>query len=228
MRAFYGRKCLPMDLQKLAIVVPPLLLAITFHEAMHGYAAYRLGDPTAKLKGRLTLNPIAHIDPFGSVLIPAILFLTNAPFLFGWAKPVPVNFFRLRNPKRDMVWVAAAGPLTNLALAAASGIFYQLVLLLAHALPPSAYTFLGFFKGMAEFSVAINVLLALFNLIPIPPLDGGRILVGLLPRDQAVLVSRVEPYGMFLVVGLVFLNPFGVMSFLWRFMSLLTRTLLGM
>ncbi len=216
-----------MDLEKLAIVVPPLLLAITFHEAMHGYVAYRLGDPTAKLLGRLTLNPIAHIDPFGSVLVPALLFLTKAPFLFGWAKPVPVNFFRLRNPKQDMVWVAAAGPLTNLALAAVSGIFYQLVLLIAQVLPPSTYTFLGFFKGMAEFSVAINVLLALFNLIPIPPLDGGRILVGLLPREQAALVGRVEPYGMFLVVGLIFLNPFGLMSYLWRFMSLLTRTFLG-
>ncbi len=216
-----------MDLQKLAIVVPPLLLAIILHEVMHGYIAYRLGDPTAKLMGRLTLNPVAHIDPLGSVIIPAMLFVTHAPFLFGWAKPVPVNFFRLRDPKRDMVWVAAAGPLTNLALAAVSGVCYQLVFLAANMLPPSTYGMLGFFKGMAEFSVAINVLLALFNLIPVPPLDGGRILVGLLPREQAAVVSRVEPYGMLLVVGLIFLNPFGVMNVLWHFMSLLTRALLG-
>ncbi len=216
-----------MDLQHLAVVVPPLLLAITFHEAMHGYAAYRLGDPTAKLLGRLTLNPIAHIDPLGSVIIPALLFVTNAPFLFGWAKPVPVNYFRLRNPKQDMMWVAAAGPLTNLTLAALSGLFYKLLVLAVQAFASPTSPFMGFFAGMAVFSVKINVLLALFNLIPVPPLDGGRILVGILPREQAAAVSRVEPFGMFIVVGLILLNPFGVTSLLWRSMSLLTRMFLG-
>jgi Zn-dependent protease len=216
-----------MDLQRLAIVVPPLLLAITFHEAMHGYAAYRLGDPTAKLLGRLTLNPIAHIDPLGSVIIPALLFVTNASFLFGWAKPVPVNYFRLRNPKQDMMWVAAAGPLTNLTLAALSGLFYKLLVLLAQVLASPTSPLMGFFAGMAVFSVKINVLLALFNLIPVPPLDGGRILVGILPREQAAAVSRVEPFGMFIVVGLILLNPFGLTSLLWRSMSLLTRMFLG-
>ena len=216
-----------MDLQHLAIVVPPLLLAITFHEAMHGYAAYRLGDPTAKQLGRLTLNPVAHIDPLGSVIIPAFLFLTNASFLFGWAKPVPVNYFRLRNPKQDMMWVAAAGPMTNLTLAALSGLFYKLLVLAAQAFSSPMSPFVDFFVGMAVFSVKINVLLALFNLIPIPPLDGGRILVGVLPREQAAVVSRVEPFGMFIVVGLILFNPFGLTSLLWRSMSLLTRIFLG-
>ncbi len=211
-----------MNLQNLLIIIPPLLLAVTMHEAMHGYVAYRLGDPTAKLKGRLTLNPFAHIDPVGTVLIPAVLFITNAPFLFGWAKPVPVNFFRLRNPKQDMVWVAAAGPLTNLALAAASGIIFQVIKLLAAMIGHDPGGFLSFFGSMAQFSVMINVVLALFNLIPVPPLDGGRILVGLLPRTQAIAVSRVEPYGMFIVVGLIVLNPYiPILSPLWYMMKLL-------
>ncbi len=212
-----------MDLAKLLIAIPPLFLAVILHEVMHGYVAYRLGDPTAKHLGRLTLNPIAHIDPFGTLLIPLFLFLTGAPFLFGYAKPVPVNFFRLRNPKRDMIWVAAAGPLTNLTVAAICGIIFRFFMLM----PNTDGIFIEFFIRMFHFSVVINVLLALFNLIPIPPLDGGRILVGSLPHEKAAMVSRLEPYGMFLVIFLIWFNPFGTASFLWHFMTILSEFLLG-
>ncbi len=212
-----------MDLEKLLIAVPPLLLAVILHEVMHGYAAYRLGDPTAKQLGRLTLNPIAHVDPIGTLLIPLFLFLSNAPFLFGYAKPVPVNFFRLRNPKKDMIWVAAAGPLTNLAVAAICGILFRMLMLF----PNNGGVFFEFFLRMFYFSVVINVLLALFNLIPIPPLDGGRILVGSLPNEKAAMVSRLEPYGMFLVIFLIWFNPFGAANLLWHFMTILSELLLG-
>jgi len=216
-----------MDLQDLAIWVIPLLVAVTFHEAMHGVVAHRLGDPTAKLMGRLTLNPLAHVDPLGTLLVPALLFLSHAGFLFGWAKPVPVNPFRLRNPKRDMIWVACAGPLTNLSLAAASGVVFQAFQFLDSPTPSASGALLHFCKAVAVVSVRFNVLLALFNLIPLPPLDGGRILVGILPREQAVALSRIEPFGMLLVVGLIALNPFGLMSQLWRLMDALTRAFLG-
>lgn len=216
-----------MNLQELAVWIPPLLLAITFHESMHGYVAYRLGDPTAKAMGRLTLNPLAHIDLMGTVIVPIMLFIMRASFLFGWAKPVPVNFFRLRNPKRDMIWVAAAGPLTNLVLAFFSGLLFQLLVFLDPMSTQGGMGVLNFFKAMAIVSVKFNVLLALFNMIPIPPLDGGRILVGVLPREQAITVSRIEPYGFFIVVGLIMLNPLGIMSVLWRFMAGLTNTFLG-
>lgn len=213
-----------MDLQKLLVIIPPLLLAVTLHEAMHGYVAYRLGDPTAKLMGRLTLNPFAHVDLVGTVLVPLVLFVTGAPFLFGWAKPVPVNVFRLRNPKRDMGWVAASGPLTNLTLAAVSGLAFQFLEMLLPLAGQGPGPFLIFFLRMAQFSVLINVVLAVFNMIPVPPLDGGRILVGLLPRPQALALSRVEPYGMFILVGLIVLNPvLGLLRPVWHLMDLLLR-----
>ena len=216
-----------MDLQSLTVWIPCLLLAVTFHEAMHGYAANRLGDPTAKLMGRLTLNPIAHIDPLGTLIIPGILFLTHSGFLFGWAKPVPVNPFRLRNPKQDMMWVAAAGPVTNLTLAAISGVLFRVILLLGPLIPSGGVVFWNYLRELSIVSVQFNILLAVFNLIPLPPLDGGRILSGVLPNPQAMSLSRIEPYGMFVVILLIMLNPFGIMSGLWRIMDLLTRLFLG-
>lgn len=214
-----------MDLAQVAVVVPPLLLAVTFHEAMHGYAAYRRGDATAKAMGRLTLNPLAHVDPVGTLLVPGVLFVSGAPFLFGWAKPVPVNFHALRRPKQDMTWVAFSGPLTNLVLAVLSAAAFHV--LLAVGGPGERETLSKYFLHMMAFSVQFNVLLAVFNLIPVPPLDGGRILVGILPDPQAYAVSRLEPFGMYLLAALIFLNPFGVMGVVWSLVSGLSKLLLG-
>lgn len=179
--------------------VLPVLIAITFHEAAHGFVAWRLGDPTARMAGRLSFNPLRHIDPFGTVVLPAMLFFLGG-FLFGWAKPVPVDFRRLNNPRRDMVWVAIAGPGTNLVLA-----MVAVVSLHAAALLPA---------GPEEWvarnlinALQINIILALFNMLPIPPLDGGRVAVGLLPDRLAYPLARLERVGMFVILGAVFLLP---------------------
>ena len=192
-------------IQTVAIYALPVLFAITVHEAAHGYAARHYGDNTAYMLGRITLNPIKHIDPVGTILMPLMLyFATSGAFLFGYAKPVPVRFGNLRHPKRDMVWVALAGPGANLAQALLWGALF-LVLSGSGVSEP-------FFLKMCQGGVLVNVVMFVFNLFPLPPLDGGRILVGLLPHRQAEMVSRIEPWGFFIVMALVI---FGVVSALW-------------
>ena len=183
-------------IQTVAIYALPVVFAITLHEAAHGYAARHFGDNTAYMMGRITLNPMKHIDPLGTILMPLVLyFATSGAFLFGYAKPVPVNFGRLRNPKRDMVWVALAGPGANLVQA----IFWTVA---AYFMVASGVEE-RFFLGMAKAGILTNLVMFAFNLFPLPPLDGGRILVGLLPMRAALAVSRVEPYGFFIVMALV-------------------------
>jgi len=186
-------------IQSVALYALPVLFAITVHEAAHGYAARHFGDNTAWKLGRITLNPLKHIDLFGTILLPLLLIALSSPFVFGAAKPVPVRFGNLRNPKRDMIWVALAGPAANLAMALVWGsLFYGL-----SALGISE----TFFIKMCQGGIAINVVLFAFNLFPLPPLDGGRILVGLLPYRQAALISRIEPFGIFIVLALSFATP---------------------
>ena len=183
-------------IQTVAIYALPVLFAITVHEAAHGYAARYFGDNTAYMMGRITLNPLKHIDPVGTIAMPLLLyFATSGAFLFGYAKPVPVNFAQLRNPKRDMIWVALAGPASNFVQAIAWAILFTVLVGMGVQE--------RFFLDMAKAGVLVNLVMWAFNLFPLPPLDGGRILVGLLPWRMAHAVSRVEPWGFFIVMGLV-------------------------
>jgi Zn-dependent protease len=180
----------------------PLLLAITLHEVAHGRVALFFGDKTASMLGRLSLNPLKHVDPVGTVLVPVLLLLTHSPFLFGWAKPVPVDSRNLRRPKRDMAWVAAAGPLANLAMACVWAMLWGLGMAgwLGHS------TAAVWLVAMGKAGLLANVLLAVFNMLPIPPLDGGRVLVGILPMSLARPLARVEPYGLWVLIALLYLD----------------------
>ncbi len=189
--------------QKVCLWAVPILVAVILHEIAHGYVAFRLGDPTAAQAGRLTLNPFSHVDWFGTVILPLLLLFGGAPFLFGYAKPVPVNFRNLRNPRRDMVLVALAGPAMNLLLAGLFAFVYHLIPETEIPDGNLLATNLLFFRRMAIYGVLMNVGLAVFNLLPLPPLDGGRAATGLLPRSPALALARLEPYGMLIIMLLL-------------------------
>ncbi len=201
-------------IQTLALAAIPVLFAITLHEAAHGYVARHFGDMTAYQHGRISLNPIRHIDPVGTILLPILMFIgSSGTFLFGWAKPVPVNFAALRNPKRDMLWVALAGPASNLFMAFGWALFAKIAL----AFPDGYYAVP--MVEMAKIGININIVLMVLNLLPLPPLDGGRIAISMLPHRQAYQLAQIEPYGMFI---LIFLAITPVLSWILRpFMSVM-------
>jgi len=214
---------------KISIWAVPIILAVVCHELAHGWVANRLGDPTAARMGRLTLNPLRHMDPMGTVVVPLALIVMQSPFIFGWAKPVPVNFLNLRNPKRDMVKVALAGPLTNLVLAVICAlVVHSLVGLTfeSDSLASSiAMVVLRPIVFMAKAGVLINIVLAVFNMLPVLPLDGGRVLVGLLPRQQAIAFSKLERYGLIIVALLLFSGALGqvlgpAVGFFWKILGM--------
>ena len=210
-----------MQIQTLLLIAPPILLALTFHEYAHAYVAYRHGDDTAKQSGRLTLNPLRHLDPLGTIMI----FLVH----FGWAKPVPVNPYQLRNPKKDMLWISAAGPLANMVLALISGILIRLVFAFGGA--PERDSVAGVLVFMVVMSLQINLALAIFNILPIAPLDGSKILYGLLPARYADKIYFLERYGPFILIGLIIFGRATGVSILggliWPFVRFFSKLFAG-
>jgi|SRR5208283_4663858 len=215
-------------MRQILISVIPILIAIILHEVAHGFVAYKLGDPTAKVMGRLTLNPVSHIDPIGTILMPLLLYVfTNGQFVFGYAKPVPINPYNFRNPKRDMAIASIGGPATNIALAVISTLLLKYVLI-PLSIIASAAAVAKIFEPLAmmlKASIVINVILATFNMIPIPPLDGGRVLMGLLPTKQASVLGRIEPFGLLIVILFV---ATGMANYIVRPVILLILSLIGM
>ncbi|TYO64756.1 site-2 protease family protein [Bradyrhizobium hipponense] len=211
-----------ISIYDISVWVLPLVLAITFHEAAHGFVAHRLGDNTASQLGRVSFNPLRHIDPFGTLILPAMLLFAHSPFLFGYAKPVPVNFRNLNNPRLDMVWVALAGPVTNILLALVAA-------LALHALPWAPANSAQWIFDNLKNALLINAVLAVFNMMPIPPLDGGRVAVGLLPRPLALPLARLEPFGMLILIAFLILLPLAGSQFGLNLdvISAILRTLTG-